>query len=144
MVDEVTEVSASGGKWNRGYLVAKKAILYDEWYFQCHFQGDPVMPGVLGVDALLQLTGFFLMHLGSDGFGRALGGKFRFHEQVRPNSGFVTYRLDFRKILTHPQPTAFAEGAMLLRGENNNDKPATSMTDIMVALFPTMDPFPYP
>lgn len=144
MVDRVAEISSTGGRWNRGYLVAEKDIHYDEWYFQCHFQGDPVMPGVLGVDALLQLTGFFLMHLGHDGFGRALGGAFRFFEQVRPDSKLLVYRLDFRKIVTHPQPTAFAEGETLIQGRKTNDKPAIAMTDIMVALFPDLPAFPYP
>lgn len=144
MVDRVTEISSRGGKWNRGYLVAEKDVLFDEWYFQCHFRGDPVMPGVLGVDALLQLAGFFLMHLGHDGYGRALRGSFKFADQVRPDAGFVRYRLDFRKIVKHPQPTAFAEGEMTIRGEYKDGKPCTSVKGIMVALFPGMEAFPYP
>jgi 3-hydroxyacyl-[acyl-carrier protein] dehydratase/trans-2-decenoyl-[acyl-carrier protein] isomerase len=146
MVDRVKEISPTGGRWNRGYLVAEKDILYDEWYFQCHFKGDPVMPGVLGVDALLQLTGFYLMHLGHDGCGRALAGSFRFNGQVRPDSRLLVYRLDFRKIVAHPQPTAFAEGEAIIHGENGpvGDKPAIVMKNIMVALFPNLPAYPYP
>ncbi len=84
MFDRVPEIHKEKGKFNRGWILAERDIHFNEWFFFCHFQGDPVMPGILQVDAILQLAGFFLMHSGFDGHGRAqkkgglLGRRFSF------------------------------------------------------------------
>ena len=108
-------------------IVAEKDVLYKEWFFFSHFEGDPVMPGVLQLDAILQLSGFFLMHSGFDGHGRALRtGKITFREQVRPHHKLVTYRIDFKKITEKPTPIAFAEaiaevdGTVVRRSERHH------------------------
>lgn len=131
MFDRVPEIHAQGGKHERGYLVAEKDVRFDEWFFFAHFQGDPVMPGILELDAVLQLGGFFLMHLGFDGYGRALRtGRLIFREQVRPHHKRVTYRLDFHKITTKPTPIAFADAVVDVDGQLS-----VEVEGLMVGLF---------
>ena len=95
MVDRVLEIEKQGSK---GRLIAEKDILIDEWFFQCHFVGDPVQPGCLGVDAIWQLLGFYCVCCGSEGYGRALGSKeIHFDGQIRPYNHVVRYEIDVRR-----------------------------------------------
>lgn len=96
MFDRVTRIERAG---NRGRIVAEQDIHLDAWYFQCHFRGDPVQPGCLGVDAVWQLLGFFMSASGCPGSGRALGCKeVEFLGQIRPHDKLVTYTLDVRRV----------------------------------------------
>ncbi len=95
MFDRISEISEQGGEHGKGLVRAELEIKPDLWFFLCHFKGDPVMPGCLGLDALWQLLGFFLGWLGSPGRGRALGlGELKFSGQVLPNMKKVVYGLD--------------------------------------------------
>jgi 3-hydroxyacyl-[acyl-carrier protein] dehydratase/trans-2-decenoyl-[acyl-carrier protein] isomerase len=139
MFDRIPEIHLEGGKFGKGWIVAEKDVLYKEWFFFSHFQGDPVMPGVLQHDAILQLAGFFLMHSGNDGHGRALRtGKLTFREQVRPHNKLITYRLDFRKIAMRPSPVAFAEATAEVDGTLS-----VEVEGIMVGLFSDLS-YEYP
>jgi 3-hydroxyacyl-[acyl-carrier protein] dehydratase/trans-2-decenoyl-[acyl-carrier protein] isomerase len=92
MADRVMEISADGGSHGKGHVVAEFDIRPDLWFFACHFPGDPVMPGCLGLDALWQLTGFNLGWRGMPGRGRALGvGGVKFSEMVTPATKLLTY-----------------------------------------------------
>src|SRR5204862_4703683 len=73
MFDRITHISAGGGDNGKGQVVAEFDIRPELWFFACHFQGDPVMPGCLGLDALWQMLGFFLGWMGAVGRGRAIG-----------------------------------------------------------------------
>lgn len=95
MVDRITCIESSG---NTGKIIAEQDIRLDAWYFQCHFLGDPVQPGCLGVDAIWQLLGFYCIWRGSLGTGRALGcGEVFFNGQVRPFNKCVRYEVDVRR-----------------------------------------------
>jgi len=95
MVDRVLDLQKKGAT---GLMVAEKDIEIDEWFFQCHFLGDPVQPGCLGVDAIWQLLGIFCASSGSEGTGRALGCKeVSFEGQVRPHNKLVRYEVDIRR-----------------------------------------------
>jgi 3-hydroxyacyl-[acyl-carrier protein] dehydratase/trans-2-decenoyl-[acyl-carrier protein] isomerase len=95
MFDRVTELERAGG---HGRIVAEQDVRLDAWYFQCHFAGDPVQPGSLGVDAVWQLLGFYMVAAGSPGVGRALGCKeVEFFGQIRPHNHLVTYALEVRR-----------------------------------------------
>jgi 3-hydroxyacyl-[acyl-carrier protein] dehydratase/trans-2-decenoyl-[acyl-carrier protein] isomerase len=95
MFDRVTSIEA---KKNRGSLVAEADINLDDWFFQCHFQGDPVQPGCLGLDAVWQLLGFYCVWRGGPGTGRALGvGEVDFFGQIRPHDKTVRYEIDVRR-----------------------------------------------
>ncbi len=132
MFDRIPEIHTDGGKHGLGWLVAEKDVRLDEWFFFSHFEGDPVMPGVLEVDAILQLSGFFLQHAGFGGYGRALRtAKTTFREQVRPHHKLVSYRIDFRRISDRPTPLASAEGVALVDG-----LVSAEVQGIMVGLFP--------
>jgi 3-hydroxyacyl-[acyl-carrier protein] dehydratase/trans-2-decenoyl-[acyl-carrier protein] isomerase len=139
MFDRIPEIRTDGGAFGKGLIVAEKDVLYKEWFFFSHFEGDPVMPGVLQLDAILQLSGFFLMHSGFDGHGRALRtGKLTFREQVRPHHKLVTYRLDFKKITSKPTPIAFAEAVAEVDGSVS-----VEVSGIMVGLFSNLN-YEYP
>ena len=85
MFDSITNISADGGNYGKGIVEAQLEVKKDLWFFNCHFQGDPVMPGCLGLDALWQMVGFYLGWTGAPGRGRALGvGQVKFTDQVTP------------------------------------------------------------
>ena len=95
MLDRVVEISANK---NRGRVVAERDINVDDWFFQCHFQGDPVQPGCLGLDGIWQLLGFYCNWRGGLGSGRALGcGEVEFFGQIRPHDGMVRYEVDIKR-----------------------------------------------
>lgn len=114
MIDEITEISRDGGDYNRGILNANLHIHPSHWFFACHFKGDPVMPGCLGLDALWQLLGVYLGWSGLKGKGRALGvGKVKFIGQVYPDAGSIEYRLHIRRVFTKPMPMGIADGVVM-------------------------------
>ena len=113
MMDRVVEISADGGKHGAGFLRAEFDIHPDLWFFACHFEADPVMPGSLGVDALWQLVGFYLGWLGLPGKGRALGaGKVAFSGQVKPSVRLVTYEVDIRRVISRRLVMGIGEGRL--------------------------------
>jgi 3-hydroxyacyl-[acyl-carrier protein] dehydratase/trans-2-decenoyl-[acyl-carrier protein] isomerase len=100
MFDRITHISDEGGEYGKGEIVAELDVDPDLWFFQCHFVGDPVMPGCLGLDALWQLIGFFLGWKGGLGHGRALGsGEIRFTGQVTPDCAQVRYHGDDPQVI---------------------------------------------
>ncbi len=118
MIDRITEVSSTGGKYGRGFLIAEFDINPDLWFFECHFPGEPVMPGCLGLDALWQGLGFFLARANHKGKGRALGvGEVKFFGEVLPNAKMVTYRIDIKRILVKDIAIGFADGSVSVDGK---------------------------
>ena len=100
MFDRITEISDDGGDNGKGHIVAELDVKRDLWFFACHFEGDPVMPGCLGLDAMWQLVGFYLGWLGGPGHGRALGaGEVKFSGQVTPDVKIVTYRVNLKRVI---------------------------------------------
>jgi 3-hydroxyacyl-[acyl-carrier protein] dehydratase / trans-2-decenoyl-[acyl-carrier protein] isomerase len=117
MVDRITEVLAEGGAHNKGKIVAEFDIHPDLWFFACHFRGDPVMPGCLGLDAMWQLVGFFLGWMGAPGKGRALGvGEVKFAGQIVPNSKLVRYEIDLKKVILRKLVLGVADGIVSVDG----------------------------
>jgi 3-hydroxyacyl-[acyl-carrier protein] dehydratase/trans-2-decenoyl-[acyl-carrier protein] isomerase len=111
MFDRISEVSESGGEHGKGMVRAVLDVKPDLWYFPCHFKGDPVMPGCLGLDALWQLLGFFLGWLGSSGKGRALGmGEVKFSGQVLPTMKQVIYGVDIKRVMRSKLVLGVADG----------------------------------
>ena len=101
MFDRITEIKDCNGIFNKGYIKAELDIKSDLWFFNCHFEGDPVMPGCLGLDAMWQLVGFYLGWLGNPGKGRALGvGTVKFTGEVLQNVKTVKYEIDMKKIMS--------------------------------------------
>ena len=111
MFDRISEISEQGGEHGKGMVRAELEIKPDLWFFLCHFKGDPVMPGCLGLDALWQMLGFFLGWLGSPGRGRALGlGDLKFSGQVLPNVKKVIYGLDIKRVMRSKLVLGIADG----------------------------------
>ena len=117
MFDRITEISSEGGRHGKGVIRAELDIRPDLWFFDCHFTGDPVMPGCLGLDAMWQLAGFFLPWLGEPGRGRALGvGEVKFSGQVLPTAKRVDYEIDIRRVLRGRLCLVIADGRMSVDG----------------------------
>ncbi len=117
MIDEITHISNEGGLFDKGELKANLQIRPDHWFFACHFQGDPVMPGCLGLDALWQLLGVYLGWSGLSGKGRALGvGKVKFSGQIYPDAGSIQYQLHIKRVFKKPISMAIADGVVIQNG----------------------------
>ena len=131
MFDRITEISRDGGAAGLGKVVAEFDITPDLWFFGCHFQGDPVMPGCLGLDALWQMTGFFLGWLGEPGRGRALGvGEEKLSGMVTPLVKKVTYEVEVTRLILRRLKMAVSNGIMKADGET-----VYQVTDMKVGLF---------
>lgn len=118
MFDRITEISEEGGEHGKGFVRAELDVKPDLWFFACHFKGDPVMPGCLGLDALWQMCGFFLGWLGSPGRGRALGtGEIKFTGQVLPSVKRVEYGVDFKRVMRSRLVLGVADGWLKADGE---------------------------
>ncbi|HLF21509.1 MAG TPA: 3-hydroxyacyl-[acyl-carrier-protein] dehydratase FabA [Aestuariivirga sp.] len=118
MFDRITHVSETGGEHGKGLITAEFDIRPDLWFFPCHFQGDPVMPGCLGLDALWQLLGFFLAWMGAPGRGRALGvGEVKFTGMVVPSVRKVEYVVDLKRVILRKLNLGIADGLLKADGE---------------------------
>jgi 3-hydroxyacyl-[acyl-carrier protein] dehydratase/trans-2-decenoyl-[acyl-carrier protein] isomerase len=117
MFDRVLEISQKGGAYDKGVVIAELDINPDLWFFNCHFPGDPVMPGCLGLDALWQLVGFFLTWSGLPGKGRALGAKdVRFSGMVLPTAALVRYEISIKRVMSRSLVLGIADGAVHVDG----------------------------
>ena len=113
MIDRILNISKEGGAYDKGSILAEMDITEELWFFHCHFKGDPVMPGCLGLDALWQMAGFYLAWLGCPGRGRALGcGEVKFTGQVTPKANLVTYQLDIKRTFQKKTKLIIADGKL--------------------------------
>jgi 3-hydroxyacyl-[acyl-carrier protein] dehydratase/trans-2-decenoyl-[acyl-carrier protein] isomerase len=118
MMDRVLKMSQTEGDFGKGLIVAELDIKPDLWFFDCHFPGDPVMPGCLGLDAMWQLVGFFLGWIGGEGKGRALGvGEVKFTGQVLPTAKKVTYEIHMKRVVNRKLVMGMADGRVLVDGK---------------------------
>ncbi|MCJ8144592.1 3-hydroxyacyl-[acyl-carrier-protein] dehydratase FabA [Ancylobacter sp. A5.8] len=133
MFDRITEISETGGANGKGFIRAELDVNPDLWFFACHFKGDPVMPGCLGLDAMWQLVGFYLGWLGSSGRGRALAtGEVKFTGQVLPTVKKVVYGIDFKRVMRSKLVLGIADGWLEADGEV-----IYRASDLKVGLFQT-------
>ncbi|MBL8774118.1 MAG: 3-hydroxyacyl-[acyl-carrier-protein] dehydratase FabA [Phenylobacterium sp.] len=131
MFDRIVEINATGGEHGKGYMEAELDIRPGLWFFDCHFIGDPVMPGCLGLDAMWQLVGFFLGWSGAPGRGRALGcGEVRFAGEVTPDIKKVTYKIEMKRVILRRLVMGIGDGVLLADG-----KPIYEAKDLRVGLF---------
>ncbi len=137
MFDRIVSIDDDGGKHGKGAVVAELEIKPDLWFFDCHFEGDPVMPGCLGVDALWQLIGFYLGWRGGKGHGRALGsGEIKFSGQVSSFSQLVTYRVELKRVIMREIVMGIADGMVIVDGNL-----VYTCTDLRVGLFKNVQKF---
>lgn len=137
MMDRIVEISETGGKFDKGFMVAELDIHPDLWFFECHFPTDPVMPGCLGLDAMWQLIGFYLGWLDAPGKGRALGcGEVKFTGQILPTAKKVTYRIDMTRVINRRLVMGVGNGTVEVDG-----KVIYTATDLKVGLFQSTDNF---
>ncbi|MEE4660578.1 MAG: 3-hydroxyacyl-[acyl-carrier-protein] dehydratase FabA [Halieaceae bacterium] len=137
MMDRITHISSEGGAYGKGRIEAELDIHPDLWFFSCHFHGDPVMPGCLGLDAMWQLVGFFLGWRGNPGRGRALGaGEIKFTGQVLPDASRVTYAIDIKRVIERKLVMGIADGTMSVDGRD-----IYNASDLRVGLFQRTDNF---
>jgi 3-hydroxyacyl-[acyl-carrier protein] dehydratase/trans-2-decenoyl-[acyl-carrier protein] isomerase len=118
MFDRISEISEQGGEYGKGLIRAELKVKPDLWFFGCHFKGDPVMPGCLGLDALWQMLGFYLGWLGAPGRGRALGlGEMKMSGMVVPSIKDVVYGIEIKRIMRSKLVLGIADGWLSADGE---------------------------
>ena len=131
MFDRITSITEDGGEAGKGEVVAEFDINPELWFFKCHFQDDPVMPGCLGLDALWQMVGFFLGWMGGLGKGRALGvGEVKFSGMVLPTAKKITYYIELKRVIMRKLVLGIADGIVKVDG-----KVAFEVKDLKVGLF---------
>ena len=132
MFDRITEIKKDAGEFKKGFIKAELDIKDNLWFFDCHFQKDPVMPGCLGLDAIWQLVGFYLGWIGEPGKGRALGvNSVRFTGEVIKKVKMATYEVNMKKVLkTEGGTVGFADGIL-----KADDKQIYTAENLKVGLF---------
>ncbi len=137
MFDRILDINEEGGSEGKGLIIAELEVQPELWFFDCHFPGDPVMPGCLGLDAMWQLIGFFLGWMGGPGRGRALGsGEVKFTGQVTPKSKIVTYRIDMKRVMMRKLVMGIGDGSMSVDGRE-----IYTAKDLRVGLFQSTEGF---
>lgn len=137
MMDRITHISTEGGVYGKGEIIAELDINPDLWFFECHFPGDPVMPGCLGLDAMWQLVGFFLGWKGNKGRGRALGsGEVKFTGQILPTAKKVTFHINLKRVIERKLVMGIADGSVKVDGRE-----IYTAKDLRVGLFTSTDNF---
>ncbi|MFN2309499.1 MAG: 3-hydroxyacyl-[acyl-carrier-protein] dehydratase FabA [Gammaproteobacteria bacterium] len=137
MFDRISQISETGGACGKGEIRAELDIRPELWFFGCHFEGDPVMPGCLGLDAMWQLIGFYLGWVGGPGRGRALGaGEIKFSGQVTPKNRLVTYQINMTRVIKRKLFMGIADGIMSVDGRE-----IYHAKDLRVGLFTSTDHF---
>jgi 3-hydroxyacyl-[acyl-carrier protein] dehydratase/trans-2-decenoyl-[acyl-carrier protein] isomerase len=137
MFDRITTITEDGGSKGKGEIIAELDVKPDLWFFDCHFETDPVMPGCLGLDAMWQLVGFHLGWLGGEGRGRALGaGEVKFSGQVTPKNKLVTYRIDLQRVIMRKLIMGIANATMEVDGRE-----IYAAKDLRVGLFTSTEDF---
>ncbi|HSV02251.1 MAG TPA: 3-hydroxyacyl-[acyl-carrier-protein] dehydratase FabA [Phenylobacterium sp.] len=118
LFDRIVKISDAGGAHGLGYIEAELDIRPELWFFDCHFLGDPVMPGSLALDAMWQLVGFFLGWIGGEGRGRALGcGAVRFGGEVTPEKKMVVYKIDMKRVINRRLVLGIGDAVLEADGE---------------------------
>src|SRR5688572_208275 len=136
LFDRITKITDEGGAHGKGYIEAEFDINPSLWFFDCHFIGDPVMPGCLGLDAMWQLVGFYLGWIGGPGRGRALGvGEVKFTGQVTPDIKKVVYKIDLKRVINRRLVMGIADGVLEADGVT-----IYTATDMRVGLFGATEP----
>lgn len=137
MFDRIVSITSDGGQYGNGQIIAELDVKPDLWFFGCHFEGDPVMPGCLGLDAMWQLVGFFLGWSGGPGRGRALGaGEVKFTGQVLPTGKLVRYHIDIKRLIMRKLVMGIADARMEVDGRE-----IYVANDLRVGLFTRTDNF---
>lgn len=137
MLDRIKHISNEGGEFGKGEIIAELDITPDLWFFDCHFPGDPVMPGCLGLDAMWQLVGFYLAWKGNEGRGRALGsGEVKFTGQILPTAKKVTYHINLKRVIERKLVMGIADGKVAVDGRE-----IYFAKDLRVGLFQNTDSF---
>ncbi len=137
MMDRILHIAAEDGNYGKGSIIAELDIHPDLWFFACHFQDDPVMPGCLGLDAMWQLVGFFLGWMGGPGRGRALGaGEVKFTGQVRPTAKKLTYHIQMKRVILRKLVMGIADATMQVDGRE-----IYAGKDLRVGLFTSTEGF---
>jgi 3-hydroxyacyl-[acyl-carrier protein] dehydratase/trans-2-decenoyl-[acyl-carrier protein] isomerase len=137
MFDRIISITENGGTQDKGEMIAELDIHPDLWFFHCHFPGDPVMPGCLGLDAMWQLIGFFLGWMGGPGRGRALGaGEVKFTGQVTPKTKLITYQVDMKRVIMRKLVVGIGDAVLRADG-----KEIYFAKDLRVGLFTSTENF---
>ena len=131
MFDRIVKITEDGGQYGKGEILAELDIRPDLWFFDCHFESDPVMPGCLGLDALWQMVGFFLGWIEAPGRGRALSvGEVRLTGEVRPTAGSLAYHVDVKRVIRRQFTLAIADGVLKMAG-----RPIYKVKNLRVGVF---------
>lgn len=132
LLKDVPLLDLKGGNYGKGEIIAEMEITPDLWFFQCHFPGDPIMPGCLGLEGLWQTVGLFLFSQGIDGKVRALGvEELKLSGEVLPSVKKLQFHVHIRKLINRNFAMALADGEVRADG-----KVIYTAKNIKIGIFP--------
>lgn len=118
MLHRVVDINSEGGDYKRGELIAEFDISPDLWFFKCHFPGDPIMPGCLGIDALWQALGLYLAWQGHEGKCRALGvSDVQFSGEILPSVKTVRFHVHVKRVIKRGMTLILGDGYVYADGK---------------------------
>jgi PfaB family protein len=125
MVDRVLTLDLAGGPHGKGLVVGTKRVDPDEWFFRAHFFQDPVMPGSLGLEALIELAKVFALERfaalrDSHGFvsmARARAHRWQYRGQVVPSNAEVRVEAVVTSIEGGNEPVITFDGQLSVDGK---------------------------
>ncbi len=137
LVDSVPVLDPTGGRFGIGFVRAEYVIRPKEWFIECHFIDDKVMPGTLMYECCLHTLRILLMRMGWVGEEGdvtcepvpGVASRLKCRGQVLATTGVVAYEVTVKELGFRPEPYCIADALMYADG-----KPVVEITNLSLRM----------